>query len=89
MAKYYDQRNDVGVGIIMAGLSQDNIFYAAFIIAELTGIIMVILTGYCFHNYFGGFSFQSPSQAFNYHPVFMMIGMVFLNANGQSTKITI
>lgn len=89
MAKYYDQRNDVGVGIIMAGLSQDNIFYAAFIIAELTGIIMVILTGYCFHNYFGGFSFQSPSQAFNYHPLFMMIGMVFLNANGSSVKITI
>ncbi|CAG2169486.1 unnamed protein product, partial [Oppiella nova] len=35
------------------------------------------------NKYLGGFSLSTPEQSFNYHPLLMVTGMVFLNANGN------
>ncbi|XP_049806525.1 transmembrane ascorbate-dependent reductase CYB561 [Schistocerca nitens] len=58
-------------------------FTLAYGLAQLTGtaavVMVVVWAGY----YKGGFSWRSnPSVEFNWHPVLMLIGMVFLLGNG-------
>ncbi|KAI2800705.1 hypothetical protein BLOT_012093 [Blomia tropicalis] len=65
---------------LITTLSQDNLFMICFICVELMGIILVILAT-CWMAQIGGFGF-SDTIIFNFHPVLMTLGMIFLNANG-------
>lgn len=48
------------------------------IVTQIVGLIMVILVGVWMGNYRGGFGWTStPSLEFNYHPLFMTIGLIF------------
>ncbi len=55
-------------------------FTLGFIGAQVIGIIMVGLSGVWMGQYAGGFGW-GVSTVFNYHPLFMTIGMLFLYGN--------
>ncbi|XP_022257060.1 cytochrome b561-like isoform X4 [Limulus polyphemus] len=55
------------------------VFTVGFFLAQLLGVLCVALAGAWSGHYLGGFAWQSvPSLQFNYHPLFMVIGLVFL-----------
>lgn len=66
---------------ILTTLSQDNLFLICLIFVELLGVILVILCT-CWMLQLGGFGF-AKEIIFNFHPVLMTLGMIFLNANGK------
>ena len=53
-----------------------------FIGVQVVGLIMVVLVGVWMGNYRGGFGWD-VSTVFNYHPLFMTIGMIYLYGNGM------
>uniref|UniRef100_A0A1I8FCM7 Transmembrane ascorbate-dependent reductase CYB561 n=1 Tax=Macrostomum lignano TaxID=282301 RepID=A0A1I8FCM7_9PLAT len=50
------------------------------LIAQAVGLLAVILTAVWMSVYHGGFSWV-PERVFNFHPLFMVIGLVFLYAD--------
>lgn len=74
-------RLDVLTDTLITTLSQDNLFIICLMIVELLGATFLLL---CFLSMLqmGGFSLQS-TLIFNYHPMLMSLGMLFLNANGK------
>ena len=52
-------------------------------IAEIVGILAVILVIIWMSHFRGGFAWDGSGKEFNYHPVFMVVGMVFLYGNGR------
>ena len=58
-------------------------FYLLVGITETVGILAVILVIIWMFHYRGGFAWDGSGKEFNYHPVFMVSGMVFLYGNGK------
>ena len=58
-------------------------FYALVGIAEILGIICLVLVGLWMGHYRGGFAWDGSGKEFNFHPVFMICGLVFLYGNGE------
>lgn len=66
---------------ILTTLSQDNLFLICLLFVELLGVILVILAT-CWMLQIGGLGF-ADKIIFNFHPILMTLGMIFLNANGK------
>ena len=58
-------------------------FTAAAIASQVVGFIMVILSGCWMGIYHGGYGWDI-SVVFNYHPLFMTMGMIFLYGDGKA-----
>ena len=58
------------------------IFWIILLLGEISGVTMAILCGIWMGVYRGGYEW-SASLVFNYHPLFMSIGMIFLYGNGD------
>lgn len=58
-------------------------FYLLVGMAEAIGISAIILVIIWMSHYRGGFAWDGSGKEFNYHPVFMVIGLVFLYGNGE------
>lgn len=59
-------------------------FSFIFGISQFVGALAVILVAVWMGNYEGGFAWQErPEQEFHYHPLFMVIGMIFLYGEGE------
>lgn len=89
-AVYHKSRNDASVettrlgpiaDTIVTTLAQDNLFTISFVIVEILGVLLLILC-MCWMFSLGGFGFDNAA-IFNFHPILMTLGMVFLNANGN------
>ncbi|KAJ9597189.1 hypothetical protein L9F63_026921, partial [Diploptera punctata] len=64
--------------------SQQNLegFTLTFGVAQAVGLLTVVLVTVWAGHYCGGFSWRSnPDTEFNWHPVLMTLGMIFLYAN--------
>ncbi|XP_069998366.1 transmembrane ascorbate-dependent reductase CYB561 isoform X3 [Penaeus vannamei] len=58
-------------------------FTKLYTFAQMLGILCVVLVGVWIGIYRGGFGWQAePALQFNWHPFLMVLGMVFLYANG-------
>ena len=57
-------------------------FTIGIIISQVVGLVMVILVGSWMSNYRGGYGWDI-SVVFNYHPLFMTIGMIYLYGDGS------
>ena len=50
---------------------------------QIFGILAMVLTGIWMGKYNGGFAWDGTSLEFNYHPLCMVISMVFLYSEGN------
>jgi len=60
------------------------IFRIFFLVTQVPGVIAMIMMLNWTYSYRGGFAWgaEDPGHAFNWHPLLMVIGMVFLYGNG-------
>lgn len=57
-------------------------FYAVFGLAQVLGILAIILVNVWITQHLGGYNWSVPGLRFNYHPLFMLLGFIFLSGNG-------
>lgn len=55
-------------------------------LSQVLGLVSVVLTGVWMGHYKGGFAWDGSAQQFNVHPLCMVLGLVFLQGDGKSTK---
>ncbi|CAH8511418.1 unnamed protein product [Heterobilharzia americana] len=58
--------------------SNSKSFIFLIILSQIFGLLAVVLTAVWLGKYWGGFSWTNASTVFNYHPLFMVLGLVFL-----------
>lgn len=56
--------------------------------SQVLGLASVVLTGVWMGHYRGGFAWDGSTLEFNVHPLCMVLGLVFLQGDGESTLIT-
>lgn len=55
--------------------------------SQVLGLASVVLTGVWMGHYRGGFAWDGSAQEFNLHPLCMVLGLVFLQGDGESTQV--
>ena len=70
--------DEIGNGIEPRSYSK---FTIGIIGSQVVGLVMIILVGSWFGSYHNGYGWDI-STVFNYHPLFMTIGMIFLYGDG-------
>lgn len=55
-------------------------------LSQVLGLVSVVLTGVWMGHYKGGFAWDGSAQQFNVHPLCMVLGLVFLQGDGESTN---
>jgi len=60
-------------------LGQD--FFIVFGVAQVIGVILVILTIVWLVQYNGGFGWTPSTKEFNFHPLFMLLGFIYVGGN--------
>lgn len=74
--------------------SQDNAgegrgsLYFFVALLEAVGLVSIILSCVLTNHYLGGYAWDGSGKMFNWHPVFMTVGLVFLYGNGKSDVST-
>ena len=63
------------------------IFVLSLTVLECFGIAILIMVGYWTGHYRGGFAWDGSAKEFNYHPLYMIISMVFLNSQGTPISL--
>lgn len=59
-------------------------FRLLYLIAQMVGVTVLILMTSWIYLYLGGLGFSDPSIEFNWHPILMTIGMIYLYGNSES-----
>lgn len=62
-------------------------FRILYLIAQMVGITIIILMGAWISLFLGGFGWSTPAIEFNWHPMLMTIGMIYLFGNGRTSSI--
>lgn len=55
-------------------------------LSQVLGLVSVVLAGVWMGQYRGGFAWDGSAQQFNVHPLCMVLGLVFLQGDGESKK---
>ena len=64
------------------------LFFLLVVLSQILGLAAVLLTGIWMGEYSGGFAWtENPKKEFNYHPLLMVLGLVFLNTEGEINKM--
>ena len=58
-------------------------FYVLVGITDVVGIILIVMVAIWMGHYRGGFAWDGTGKEFNYHPVFMVLSLVYLYGNGE------
>ena len=59
-------------------------FGPLYVVAQASGFVAVVLTGVWMGHFRGGFAWASnPAVQFNWHPLLMVLSMVYLYGNGK------
>lgn len=63
-------------------------FRLLYLVTQLVGIILIILIASWIGIHLNGFGwdYEEPAVLFNWHPILMTVGMVFLYGNCESKK---
>jgi hypothetical protein len=64
-------------------------FILLVILMECLGIAILVMVGVWTKHYLGGFAWDGSGKEFNYHPVFMIVSMIFLNSQGIYYNISL
>lgn len=59
------------------------VFIVSVAAIQILGILAMVLTGVWMGKYLGGFAWDGSGKEFNYHPLCMVISMVFLYSEGK------
>ena len=63
-------------------------FILLVILMKCLGIAILVMVGVWTGHYLGGFAWDGSAKEFNYHPVFMIVSLIFLNSQGILQYIT-
>ena len=59
------------------------LFYVLLVASQVVAVVVLCLAGYWTGNTLGGFAWDGSRKEFNYHPLFMTIGLIFLYGEGN------
>ena len=59
------------------------LFIVSVLAIQILGIVAMVLTGIWMHHYLGGFGWDGTRLEFDYHPLCMVISLVFLYSEGK------
>lgn len=62
-------------------------FRILYMIAQMLGVTIIILMGAWITIFLGGFGWSTPKIEFNWHPMLMTIGMIYLFGNCKNSFI--
>ena len=65
-----------------------NLLNVYFVFLQISGFMAVVLVGIWTGHHLGGFAWQSdPKHEFNWHPLLMTLGMIYLYGNGNYSNV--
>ena len=59
------------------------LFIVSVLAIQILGILAMVLTGIWMNHYLGGFGWDGTGHEFDYHPLCMVISLVFLYSEGK------
>ncbi|XP_078572100.1 transmembrane ascorbate-dependent reductase CYB561-like isoform X2 [Branchiostoma floridae x Branchiostoma japonicum] len=75
----------IGAGYSYPRTPRMNVLLVLLGVIEALGVAAIAMVCYWTAHYRGGFAWDGTGQEFNWHPVFMVVGMVFLYGNAILT----
>ena len=66
----------------------DALFVPLVVLSQVFAVATLILLGVWTGNVLGGFAWDGSMKQFNFHPLFMIIGMVIINGDGEYSIAT-
>ena len=58
-------------------------FYPSYLLCLCLGVLCVVFVSFWNAQWRGGFAWDGTGKQFNWHPVFMVTGLVVLYGNGE------
>ena len=67
----------------ICNIIMDELFVPLVVLSQIFAIATLVLLGVWTGNVLGGFAWDGSMKQFNFHPLFMIIGLVIINGDGK------